>query len=103
VRRLQRDWKAIGPVPKDKSDELWQRFRGACDKVFALARAQDEAESPKPEVGDKQDAVAVQASWRPATLGDVLKTAILNDDKKNGASVGSAEAPAPSSESPPNE
>ncbi|HEX2571232.1 MAG TPA: DUF349 domain-containing protein [Polyangia bacterium] len=103
VRRLQRDWKTIGPVPKDKSDELWQRFRGACDKVFALARAQDEAESPKPEVGDKQDAVAVQASWRPATLGDVLKTAILTDDKKNSAPVGNAETPAPSSESPPTE
>ena len=103
VRRLQRDWKAIGPVPKEKSDELWQRFRGACDKAYALARAQEEAASPKPETGDKQDAVAVQASWRPATLGDVLKTAILSEDKKNGAAVGNAETPAPSSESPPSE
>ena len=28
-----RQWKEIGPVPYDKSEEIWERFKGAADKV----------------------------------------------------------------------
>jgi hypothetical protein len=35
IKRLQNDWKAIGPVKKSRSEILWQRFRGACDRFFA--------------------------------------------------------------------
>ncbi len=31
---LQRQWKEIGMVPRKKSDQLWQRFRAACDEFF---------------------------------------------------------------------
>lgn len=31
---LQKQWKAIGAVPKKYSDSLWERFRTACDKFF---------------------------------------------------------------------
>ncbi len=31
---LQKEWKAIGAVPRRHSDSLWKRFRGACDKFF---------------------------------------------------------------------
>lgn len=34
VKRLQADWKTIGPVKKSRSEALWRRFRGACDKFF---------------------------------------------------------------------
>lgn len=39
VKELQKKWKLTGPVPKAKSDELWQRFRMACDYVLDYARA----------------------------------------------------------------
>ena len=32
---LQKQWKEIGPVPRKKSDQLWKRFRAACDAFFA--------------------------------------------------------------------
>lgn len=32
--RLQGDWKKIGPVERKKSDEIWTRFRAACDAFF---------------------------------------------------------------------
>ena len=38
VKELQKAWKAIGPVPRDVSDELWNRFRKACDEIFETAR-----------------------------------------------------------------
>jgi hypothetical protein len=35
IKRLQAEWKAIGPVKKSRSEALWQRFRAACDHFFA--------------------------------------------------------------------
>ena len=47
LRKLQTEWKTIGPVKKSRSEAIWQRFRGACDRFFAryaqrhdLARAE---------------------------------------------------------------
>lgn len=33
--RLQEKWKEIGAVPRKNSDEVWQRFRAACNAFFA--------------------------------------------------------------------
>jgi len=38
VKEIQAEWKTIGSVPKERSDELWNRFRIACDSVFDRAR-----------------------------------------------------------------
>jgi hypothetical protein len=35
IKRLQAEWKTIGPVKKSRSEALWQRFRGACDQFFS--------------------------------------------------------------------
>ena len=32
---LQQQWKEIGAVPRKKSEQLWKRFRAACDEFFA--------------------------------------------------------------------
>ncbi len=32
---LQSQWKEIGAVPRKKSEQLWKRFRAACDEFFA--------------------------------------------------------------------
>ena len=39
LKHLQEAWKGIGPVPKSKSDEIWTRFRTACDAFFEKKRA----------------------------------------------------------------
>ena len=31
---LQKQWKEIGTVPRKKSEQLWKRFRAACDAFF---------------------------------------------------------------------
>ncbi|MPQ46308.1 DUF349 domain-containing protein [Marinifilum sp. N1E240] len=31
---IQKQWKTIGPVPRKVSEDLWVRFRAACDKFF---------------------------------------------------------------------
>ena len=44
MRRLQAEWKTIGPVRRTKSEALWQRFRGAADTFFDRYKRRDEIE-----------------------------------------------------------
>ena len=44
IRRLQADWKTIGPVRRNKSEAIWQRFRAACDTFFDRYKRRDEIE-----------------------------------------------------------
>ena len=39
LKQLQDAWKSTGPVPKSKSDEIWTRFRTACDSFFEKKRS----------------------------------------------------------------
>ena len=41
---LQKQWKEIGAVPRKKSEQLWKRFRAACDEFFEA-----KAREAKPE------------------------------------------------------
>lgn len=34
IKQLQAEWKAVGPVRRNRAELLWKRFRGACDKFF---------------------------------------------------------------------
>jgi hypothetical protein len=34
LKKLQAEWKAIGPVQHAKSEAVWKRFRSACDQFF---------------------------------------------------------------------
>ena len=42
---LQKKWKEIGPVPKKHSEEVWNRFRSACDEFFQRKKSQDSSQS----------------------------------------------------------
>lgn len=33
LQQFHEEWKEIGPVPQDKKDELWERFRSATEKI----------------------------------------------------------------------
>jgi hypothetical protein len=44
IRRLQAEWKTVGPVRRSKSEALWQRFRAACDRFFDRYKRRDEIE-----------------------------------------------------------
>jgi hypothetical protein len=44
VKRLQAEWKAGGPVRRSRSEDLWQRFRGACDRFFDRYQQRDQVQ-----------------------------------------------------------
>lgn len=46
LKKLQRQWKEIGPVPEKKRNEVYERFKAACDAFFNNRRThQNKAEA----------------------------------------------------------
>ncbi len=86
IRRLQADWKTVGPVRRTKSEALWQRFRGACDTFFDRYKRRDEIELEAHQAdrealvheleslvaGDRSDAGEGHA---PEVMGDIAPPA----------------------------
>lgn len=56
VVALQRQWKEIGPVPKEQQDAIWQRFKGLCDAFYAAKKTFDDAiDCQRPENQAKKE------------------------------------------------
>ena len=45
AKKAQAEWKGIGPVRRNRSEVVWQRFRTACDAVFDRVQAKQDADS----------------------------------------------------------
>jgi hypothetical protein len=57
IKQLQAEWKKIGPVRKNKSEAVWQRFRGACDTFFERYKTRDLV-AVAGKIADRETAVA---------------------------------------------
>ncbi|MCJ7453492.1 MAG: DUF349 domain-containing protein, partial [Steroidobacteraceae bacterium] len=93
VKRLQAQWKQTGPVPRDKSQPLWDEFRGLCDAVFqrrdearALHSAEQEAEKTRAVAQraaaeqDLRDAEAAESNLlEAARLVRAYERAVMQD------------------------
>lgn len=51
VKDAQLAWKTIGHVPREQQDEVWTRFRAACDRIYRMHEAQF-AESPEDQAAN---------------------------------------------------
>jgi hypothetical protein len=58
VKDLQRQWQAVGPVPRDEDHRLWEEFRQHCDAVFQR-RQQEFAEYTTSLDANKTQAIAL--------------------------------------------
>lgn len=65
IRRLQVEWKSIGPVRRSKSEAVWQRFRTACDTFFDRYKRRDEIEIESKQA-DREALVAELEALAPA-------------------------------------
>jgi hypothetical protein len=90
LKRLQSEWREVGPVKRSRSEAVWRRFRAACDHFFdryknrdeharqaaqaareticaeleALAPAEPAQGSPPPDLAGRVQ--AAQTAWRQA-------------------------------------
>lgn len=61
LRNLQNEWKEAGPVPRAKSEEIWNRFRIACDAFFNRKRAHfEELDSAKAKNLEAKEALCAK-------------------------------------------
>lgn len=66
LQKYHEEWKEIGPVPQDKRDEIWERFKTATDKINErrrehyniLAKDQDENLAAKNALVEKAEQLA---------------------------------------------
>jgi len=45
MKRIQREWKEIGHVPRKVSDKIWKRFQTACNNFFDKQKSQKKSEN----------------------------------------------------------
>ena len=65
IKKLQVEWKTVGPVKKSKSDAIWNEFRGACDLFFERFKNRDQV-ALQGKVADRETAVNELESLLPA-------------------------------------
>ena len=65
IRRLQAEWKTVGPVRRNKSEAIWQRFRAASDLFFERYKRRDEIDLETKQA-DREALVAELESLAPA-------------------------------------
>ena len=77
-RDLMREWKAVGPAPRDVDDQLWARFRAAQDQFFgARDAAQAEQDQEFAANAEVKQALLVEAeALVPVTDLDAAKKAL---------------------------
>lgn len=77
IKALQAEWKTVGPVPRESSDELWQRFRTAGNRFFERRKAhyEDQDREQQENLGRKEE-LCVRAEelsgstdWKQAAEG----------------------------------
>ncbi len=72
LKKLQAEWKAVGPAPKEKSEALWQRFKNTADLVYEKVRSAGEAERAenlklREDLIKKAEGLTEITDWRVAT------------------------------------
>ena len=80
VKALQEQWKEIGPVPDKFNDEIWKKFRGACDLFFekkAERFAAQNAEQVTNLIAKKELIAKLEA----LSTAEAENTNVLNDLK----------------------
>lgn len=79
VKNLQKEWKKVGPVPKEKNEELWDRFHRACDAFFEERRRALGLREEDPQVNLDQKLALIEDAERLATdAGEHQVQAVIN-------------------------
>ena len=62
IKRVQAEWKQIGPVPGKHAQPLWQQFREPCDRFFARRKEHfDHVDAERRDNAQKKTALCEQA------------------------------------------
>ena len=74
VKQWQADWKNIGPVPRKKSNEVYERFKKACDAFFQRRRG---------EMADQKAAFEENLKQKSKICEEIRKLKKLDQQNEN--------------------
>lgn len=61
IKRLQAVWKTVGHVPKDQADAIWDKWRTACDRIYATLKPHlEEQEAQRRDNAAKKEALITE-------------------------------------------
>lgn len=88
-KKIQAKWKTIGPVPKKNSEEIWQRFRAACNHFFENRNKyyDDKDREQSENLKLKDELIAEIEKFTPSD-NDERNIAELKEFQKRWASIG---------------
>jgi Domain of Unknown Function (DUF349) len=75
IKRLQADWKTVGPVKRQKSEVLWKRFRGACDRFFERYQNRDQLRAQAARTERETIIAALEVVGQASETGEPPATA----------------------------
>lgn len=69
---LQKKWKEVGPVPRENSDEIWERFRKPCDAFFNQYNEKlEQSLALKESLANEAESLKDSSDWKET--GEKLK------------------------------
>ena len=77
---LQKQWKEVGAVPRKKSEQLWKRFRAACDAFFTERDKQNKAEGNDHVANLKAKKALIEEIKAYVSSGDAAADAAARED-----------------------
>ena len=78
IKQLQAEWKTVGPVRRNKSEALWKRFRGACDKFFERYGKRHEIDL-RSRVAEREEICRTLEALAPGALAAAASAAAAAD------------------------
>lgn len=75
---LQKQWKEIGPVSRKKSEQIWKRFRTACDTFF---------DNRDKHFGDQDTTYTENLANKKALIEEINAFELSNDSEENNAAL----------------
>ena len=82
MKKVQADWKNIGHVPRKFSDDIWKRFKAACNHYFERLK-ESKSEENAEEVAAFSDITIVPAVGGDSTVHvKVAATAVVFFDER---------------------
>jgi hypothetical protein len=99
IKKLQAEWKTTGPVRRNQSEAVWNRFRAACDRFFERYKNRDAVErdtlvAERLALCAEIEALAPPVETAPAPSGSAAAPEAASAE---GGVAETGEAPAPES------
>jgi len=94
IKRIQAEWRTIGPVKKSRSEAIWQRFRAACDRFFERYAHRYEAARAE-RVAAREAICAELENLAPPVAGSASSPDDTPETRETRRGDGASETPTP--------